>query len=172
MTRTLALSLALAACAGRQAAALTPAPAPAPAAIPATAPAPGIPDTQLGLSRTSVFEVPTPPAHHAVTAAAKEAPLPVRPYAGAPPVIPHAVEEHLPITIQANACLDCHGAGPDAKRPANSSEPTPIPRDHYVDLRNAPDRAGAQIAGARWVCTACHVPQTDARPLVVNGFKP
>jgi nitrate reductase cytochrome c-type subunit len=49
-------------------------------------------------------------------------------------------------------------------------EATPIPASHYVDLRNAPGVRGAEVAGARWVCTACHVPQQDVQPLVGSPF--
>jgi len=54
-----------------------------------------------------------------------------------------------------------------AKKPG---EPTPLPASHYTDLRNAPGKVGDTVTGARWVCTSCHVPQTDAKPLVGNRF--
>ena len=50
--------------------------------------------------------------------------------------------------------------------------PSKIPARHYADPRNAPTLKRAEIAGSRYVCTACHVPQTDAKPLVANGFRP
>jgi nitrate reductase cytochrome c-type subunit len=49
-------------------------------------------------------------------------------------------------------------------------EATPIPASHYVDLRNAPGKRGETVAGARWSCTACHVPQQDVKPLVGSPF--
>jgi cytochrome c-type protein NapB len=53
---------------------------------------------------------------------------------------------------------------------AEPGGPVPIPASHYVDLRNAPAVKRAEIAGSRFVCTACHVPQTNAQPLVENGY--
>ena len=40
---------------------------------------------------------------------------------------------------------------------------------HYLD------RQGQQldsVAGTRWFCNQCHVPQADAPPLVANTFRP
>ncbi|MFL5303480.1 MAG: nitrate reductase cytochrome c-type subunit [Anaeromyxobacteraceae bacterium] len=126
-----------------------------------------VPDHALGLSKTSVFEVPAPPAVKANDAAPGEVPPPPRPYALAPPRIPHGIGDFLPITAKANACADCHAVAEKEKGGA-----TPLPASHYTDYRNAPDKRGDKVAGARWVCTACHVPLTDAKPLVVNAFRP
>jgi len=137
----------------------------------ATPARPGQPvrDRDLGLSKTSVFEVPTPPAWKAEDSAPGEkTPPPPRIGPQIPPVIPHGVADLLPITREQCACVDCH-AIPDPKK---AGEPTPLPASHYVDERNAPGQAGEKVAGARWVCTACHVARTDAPPLVVNGYRP
>jgi cytochrome c-type protein NapB len=132
-------------------------------------PAPGKPivDSELGLSKGSVFDVPTPPAVRANDRSPGEAPLLPRPYAIAPPRVPHAVADFLPITRQQNACLDCH-----AVKDRNEGDPTPIPSSHYVDYRNAPSRVGGQVAGARYVCVSCHAVTTDAPSLVENRFRP
>ncbi|HEX9289280.1 MAG TPA: nitrate reductase cytochrome c-type subunit [Anaeromyxobacteraceae bacterium] len=149
-----AVALALSACAGAHP---TPA-APAPAAAP-------IPDSALGLSKTSVFDAPAPPRVKPNDSAPGELPVLTRPYAGAPPRVPHDLESFLPITPRSNACADCHSVA--EKEPG---QPTPMPASHYVDLRNAPGQRGDKVAGARWVCTACHAPLTDAKPLVGNAF--
>ena len=94
-----------------------------------------------------------------------ERPVRPRPFPGAPPAIPHAIGDFLPITREANACVDCHGVA--EKKPG---EPTPLPPSHYVDLRPAPAKRGEKVAGARWVCTACHLPQQDVKPLVGSPF--
>ena len=83
-----------------------------------------------------------------------------RAWSGAPALIPHAVKGLTPITAKRNACAGCHG------RAGATSGPPPAPPSHFVDLREAPGVAGARIAGSRWNCTACHVPQTSAPPLV------
>ena len=140
----------------------------APAAPPAPAAAP-VKDRDLGLSKTSVFEVPAPPAWTAEDSAPGEkTPPPPRLGTQIPPVVPHGVADLLPITREQSACLDCHQhAGPKV-----AGEPTPLPRSHYVDLRRAPDQVGEKVAGARWICTACHVARTDAPPLVGSRYRP
>lgn len=130
----------------------------------ATAP---IPDAQLGLAPGSVFNVPTPPVVKAEASNPGEHPAVPRPYVGAPPRIPHAVDDFLPITVKDNACVGCHTV--TEKKPG---EPTPIPPSHYTDYRNAPDRVGSQLAGARYVCVSCHAGRTDAPALVGNRFSP
>lgn len=164
LSLTAVLSLAALATAG----CATPPPAagprtPAAAASAAAAPAP---DTSLGLAKGSVFDVPTPPAVKANDTAPGEQPLLARPYAIAPPRIPHGIADFVPITRKENACIGCHEV--KEKKPG---EPTPLPASHYTDYRNAPDRAGTDVAGARYVCTACHVPRTDAPDLVENRFR-
>lgn len=86
-----------------------------------------------------------------------------RSWDGAPPLVPHAVKGLTPISAKRNACAGCHG------RPGATSGPPPAPASHFVDLREAPGVARPQLAGARWNCTACHVPQTNAPPLVSPG---
>lgn len=136
-------------------------------AAPPAAPKP-ISDKALGLSRISVFEVPSPPAWKAEEAAPGEKPVPARPFKEAPPVIPHAVADFLPITATQNLCVDCHAIdGPKKK-----GEPTPVPASHYVDLRHAPGKRGDKVAGARWVCNSCHVGRTNAPPAVGSTFRP
>jgi cytochrome c-type protein NapB len=131
------------------------------------APSGPIADSELGLSKGSVFEVPTPPAVKANDSNPGEGPLLPRPYIIAPPRIPHAVADFLPITQKQNACLDCH-----AVKEKKQGDPTPIPPSHYTDYRNAPDRVGDQVVGTRYVCVSCHAVKTDAPNLVGNRFHP
>ena len=137
------------------------------AAPPPPKPAP-IQDRNLGLSHSSVFEVPAPPVFHDEASAPGEGPLPARINREYPPVIPHAVGDCLPITRESNLCMDCHAvAGPKKK-----GEPTPIPASHYIDLRRAPGKVAHQVSSARYVCISCHVPRTDAPPLVGSTYRP
>jgi cytochrome c-type protein NapB len=125
-------------------------------------------DTELGLSKPSVFDVPSPPAYKAEDSAPGEKPIPKRIGKEIPPVVPHAVGDFLPITVANNSCADCHAIpGPKKK-----GEATPIPASHYLDLRVQPPKKGDKLAGARWVCISCPVPRTDAPPAVANGYKP
>ena len=126
----------------------------------------GTPDTEIGLSKASVFDTPSPEAVVENTRELGESQLISRAYDGAPPVIPHSVTDLLPITRDENMCADCHMT--DEK---TEGEPTPIPASHYMDLRNAPTEKRETIAGARHVCVSCHMEQTEAVPLVTNRFK-
>ncbi len=136
------------------------------------APRPGgsagrVPDTELGLSKGSVFDVPSPPPVPVNASAPGERPAPPRAYPGAPPVIPHAVSGLRAITARENACVDCHGADGKEKR---RGEAAPLPPSHRADPDEAPGAFGTRASATRWVCTACHVERTGARPLVANGF--
>jgi cytochrome c-type protein NapB len=124
-----------------------------------------IPERDVGLSRTAPMEVAAPPKVKENGSSPGDRPVRPRAYPGAPPAIPHGISDFLPITREANACVDCHGVAVKKR-----GEPTPIPASHYVDWRNAPTQRGEKVAGARWVCTACHVPQQDVKPLVGSPF--
>ena len=87
-----------------------------------------------------------------------------RAWDGQPPLVPHSLRGLIPITATTNACVRCHG------RVGATSGPPPAPPSHFIDLREAPGVARPQVAGARWNCTACHVPQTMAPPLVGTTF--
>ncbi len=87
-----------------------------------------------------------------------------RAWEGQPPLVPHSLRGLTPITATSNACVRCHG------RAGATAGPPPAPPSHFIDLREAPGVARPQVAGARWNCTACHVPQTMAPPLVGTTF--
>lgn len=85
-----------------------------------------------------------------------------RAYRQQPPLIPHKVEGYQ-ISATNNACMNCHDwpGHIDAKAPK-------VSETHYVD------RQGVRldkIAGTRYFCQQCHVPQADAKPLVNNSFQ-
>ena len=85
-----------------------------------------------------------------------------RSYRQQPPLVPHKVDGYQ-VTVSNNQCMDCHDW------PNNTRYNAPkISETHYMDrLGNRLDK----VAGTRYFCTACHVPQTDAKPLVANTFK-
>ena len=123
-------------------------------------------DRRLGLSNTSVAEAPILDVYAYGGKSPGESTRLARAYAGAPPLIPHSLDGLLPITRDGNACLVCHGT------PGSASEDLPpAPPSHFVDMRSAPDVHRKEVAGARWVCTSCHIPQTNAPTLVVNGAR-
>lgn len=125
-----------------------------------------ISDTELGLAKGSVFEVPSPPAPVRNGAAPGDLAPAGRAFPGAPPRVPHTVGDFLPITREENWCVDCHAL--DWTTPA-AGDPTSIPVSHYVNLRGDTDEIGGRVRGARWVCVTCHVADTEALPLVGNS---
>ncbi len=134
-----------------------------PATEQAQAQAAPIADVELGLSRGSVFDVPSPPPVVENEAEPGESVRLPRAYPGAPALVPHAVADLLPITRRDNLCLDCHAV--EIEEPGEG-EPTPIPESHYLDLRNAPGVRRDAVAGARYNCLSCHAAPTAAAPLV------
>ncbi|WP_353475834.1 nitrate reductase cytochrome c-type subunit (plasmid) [Salipiger sp. H15] len=86
----------------------------------------------------------------------------VRNYRQQPPVIPHSMTQYQ-IDLRTNQCLSCH----DWSNAGDRGAPT-LSMTHYLD------RNGNQldtVAGTRWFCTQCHVPQADAPALVGNDFE-
>jgi cytochrome c-type protein NapB len=77
-------------------------------------------------------------------------------------VIPHSIEGYQ-LTVNANRCLSCH------KRQFTEGSGAPmISVTHYMDRDG---QMLADVSPRRYFCTACHVPQADARPLVENLFR-
>lgn len=86
-----------------------------------------------------------------------------RDYRQQPPLIPHSVDQYQ-IDLKANQCLGCH----DWSNAGDRGAPT-LSMTHYLD------RDGAEmdhVAGTRWFCNQCHVPQVNAPALVDNTFVP
>ncbi|MFN3398307.1 MAG: nitrate reductase cytochrome c-type subunit [Sulfurimicrobium sp.] len=80
-----------------------------------------------------------------------------------PPIIPHTVQNYT-ITKNFNKCMDCHSWSRYKETGA-----TKISLTHFKD-RSGTDHAN--ISTRRYFCLQCHVPQSDAKPLVENTFKP
>jgi cytochrome c-type protein NapB len=124
-----------------------------------------IPADDLGLQKGPVLATPVPPRLVVNETAPGDAPLPPRAWVGVAPVVPHAVGDFLPITAKENACVGCHQVATKEK-----GGPTPLPRSHFVDFRNAPDKVQARLVDTRYVCVSCHVEGTGAKPLVRNDL--
>jgi len=85
-----------------------------------------------------------------------------RNYRQQPPLVPHSIDQYQ-IDLKANRCLSCH----DWTTAGDRKAPT-LSMTHYLD------REGNQmdtVAGTRWFCNQCHVPQADAPALVENTFE-
>ena len=86
-----------------------------------------------------------------------------RNYRQQPPLIPHSIEQYQ-IDTRTNQCLSCHDWTVAGERNAPTLSMT-----HYLD------RDGNEldhVAGTRYFCNQCHVPQADAPALVDNLFQP
>lgn len=86
-----------------------------------------------------------------------------RNYRQQPPLIPHSIE-HYQIDLRTNQCLSCH----DWTNAGERDAPT-LSMTHYLDRDG---RELDHIAGTRYFCNQCHVPQADAPALVINTFRP
>ncbi|HMV18662.1 MAG TPA: nitrate reductase cytochrome c-type subunit [Zoogloea sp.] len=89
-------------------------------------------------------------------------PMP-RDFVQQPPLIPHTIRGYT-ITKNFNKCLDCH-----AWSRAKETGATKISVTHFKD------REGQELSSVsprRYFCSQCHVPQSDAKPLVGNTFRP
>lgn len=86
----------------------------------------------------------------------------MRNYPEQPPVIPHSIDGYQ-LTLGTNRCLACH------KREFTEGSGAPM-----ISITHFMDRDGqvlSDVTPRRYFCTACHVQQTDARPLVPNMFR-
>jgi cytochrome c-type protein NapB len=99
-----------------------------------------------------------PPVPHAVTDDIRRA----RNYPEQPPVIPHAIDGYQ-ITLRTNQCLTCH-----ARQFIEGSGAPMISVTHFMDRDG---QILADVTPRRYFCNACHVSQTDAKPLVANTFR-
>lgn len=102
-------------------------------------------------------EVPAPALPRAITDDKRV----MRNYPEQPPVIPHSIDNYQ-LTLKTNRCLECH------RREFTEGSGAPM-----ISITHFMDRDGQMLADVtprRYFCTACHVTQTDARPLVPNTF--
>jgi cytochrome c-type protein NapB len=86
----------------------------------------------------------------------------MRNYPEQPPIIPHSIDGYQ-LTLNTNRCLSCH------RREFTEGSGAPM-----ISVTHFMDRDGqvlSDVTPRRYFCTECHVPQTDARPLVPNTFQ-
>jgi len=79
-----------------------------------------------------------------------------------PPLIPHTIAGYQ-ITMNFNKCMDCHSF-----QRARANGATKVSISHFRTLEG---QELDNISPRRYFCNQCHVPQTDARPLVDNTFQ-
>ncbi len=120
---------------------------------------------QMGLSPFSVFEVPEPDVFAFPDTRPGDAGTLPRGFPGAPPQIPHAVDEYLPITLSRNRCAGCHDDFEMIGKELGADDPTPMPLSHYMEV------GGRMVhSGEAQICIQCHQPQADVPPLVGSTF--
>ena len=102
-------------------------------------------------------EMPAPPMRREVADDLRRQ----RNYPDQPPVIPHSIQGYQ-LDLNSNRCMTCH-----ARQYTEISQAPMISITHYMD-RDGNFLAG--LAPRRYNCTACHVQQTNAPPLVENRF--
>ncbi|TSA19821.1 MAG: hypothetical protein D4R70_06675 [Betaproteobacteria bacterium] len=122
-------------------------------------------DASLGLEKTSVYDVPTPP----VTQYSKADPgtnqsLGVS-YHTAPPQVPHNIDDFVPVTRDNNMCAACHNTPDLIGGKLEKGQATPAPISHYIEKTK-------DLYMGRWNCIQCHRPQSDAALLVDSVFSP
>ncbi len=103
-------------------------------------------------------DIPTPPLARPIVDDRRK----MRNYPEQPPVIPHSIDGYQ-LTLHTNRCLDCH------RRQFTEASGAPM-----ISVTHFMDRDGqvlADVTPRRYFCNACHVQQTDARPLVPNTFE-
>ncbi|MDR1854390.1 MAG: nitrate reductase cytochrome c-type subunit [Azoarcus sp.] len=79
-----------------------------------------------------------------------------------PPLVTHAVDEY-PVTIAVNKCMDCH-----SWENARKEKATKVSVTHFNDANG---KKLSTISSRRYFCLQCHVPQTDAKPLIANTYQ-
>ena len=103
-------------------------------------------------------DVPAPPLARPITDDKRM----MRNYPEQPPIIPHSIDGYQ-LTLKTNRCLDCH-----RRQYTEGSGAPMISVTHFMDRDS---QVLADVTPRRYFCTACHVPQTDAQPLVPNTFE-
>lgn len=124
-----------------------------------------IPDDTLGLSKTSVYDVPDPDV---VVYGSKDAGTvgkrAARSYNTAPPMVPHSIKDMVPITRESNLCKDCHVQPDLIGQKITMGLPVPAPVSHYVNVKQG------ELNMGRYNCTQCHAPQAEVKLLVESVF--
>jgi cytochrome c-type protein NapB len=124
-----------------------------------------IPDDAIGLSKTSVYDVPDPAVVNYGGGDPGTNKRSVRSYNTAPPMITHSTTDMLPITRDSNLCKDCHVQPDLLGQKLVKGMPVPTPASHYVDVKKG------QFYMGRWNCMQCHQRQAKVDVLVKSTFK-
>ncbi len=87
-----------------------------------------------------------------------------RTFVGQPPMVPHTVEKYVPLTMEENACMECHQT-----EEIRGQKIPQIGTSHFS--KTLKTKAGKPaLEMTRFQCDSCHVPQVDAKDLVDSRF--
>ena len=87
-----------------------------------------------------------------------------RTFVGQPPMVPHTIEKYVPLTIDENACMECHQT-----EEIRGQKIPQIGASHFS--KNLKTKSGKPaVEMTRFQCDTCHVPQVDAKELVDSRF--
>lgn len=87
-----------------------------------------------------------------------------RTFVGQPPMVPHAIEKYVPLTMEENACMECHQTAD-----IRGQKIPQIGVSHFS--KTVQTKAGKPaLEMSRFQCDSCHVPQVDAKELVDSRF--
>lgn len=125
-------------------------------------------DINMGLSKQSVFDIPTPVvSNYQDLNAGKNERIPIA-YSTLSPQVGHTLDEYLPISLDENEFIDCLDRRKLLKRTWREGEKLPMPDSHYGSFNS---QGGIEdVAGVRYNCTQCFLLMSDAQPLVENTF--
>jgi cytochrome c-type protein NapB len=87
-----------------------------------------------------------------------------RTFIGQPPMVPHTVEKYVPLTIEENACMECHQT-----EEIRGQKIPQIGQSHFSKTAKTKTNKPA-LEMSRFQCDSCHVPQVDAKELVDSKF--
>jgi len=127
-----------------------------------------IDQTKVGLGLDGVFNDPPPSVFEFTTLEPGENYLIPTSFSTAPPMVPHTVAEFLPITLETNECMECHDKPKLVGREFVKGKKIGMPRSHYGGFGGTGDED--EVSGSRFMCSQCHVPLSDAEPLIGNLF--
>jgi cytochrome c-type protein NapB len=87
-----------------------------------------------------------------------------RTFVGQPPMVPHSIEKYVPMTLEENACMECHQT-----EEIRGQKIPQIGESHFS--KTLKTKAGKPaLEMSRFQCDSCHVPQVDAKELVDSRF--
>jgi cytochrome c-type protein NapB len=87
-----------------------------------------------------------------------------RTFVGQPPMVPHSIEKYVPMTLEENACMECHQT-----EEIRGQKIPQIGESHFS--KTLKTKAGKPaLEMTRFQCDSCHVPQVDAKELVDSRF--